>query len=179
MYKILALDGKEYGPVSLVQLKQWITEGRVNAQTRVQETGAPTWKIAGEFPELAPLLFTGTPPPVGATTPSPITSLKAVVERRKGLAIASFVLGLASFVLCLSVITGIPAIICGHIARGQARRLPDQYGGAGFASAGLILGYLSVLYTIMLAVIMVFEVVKHRHPADVHSPTTEARLNVR
>ena len=59
---------------------------------------------------------------------------------QKGLAITSFVLGLLSLT-CFSLLAGIPAIICGHVARGRTRLVPRQHGGAGFALAGLIMGY--------------------------------------
>ena len=35
MYKIRGGDGKEYGPVSADTLKQWVSEGRANAQTLI------------------------------------------------------------------------------------------------------------------------------------------------
>lgn len=65
--------------------------------------------------------------------PSPKTS---------GLAITSLVLGIASL-LCCSIVTGIPAAICGHIARGKIKSDPTLSGG-GLALAGLILGYVSI-----------------------------------
>lgn len=52
MYKIIGGDGKEYGPVSADDLRRWIAEGRVNAQTRVQAEGGADWRPLGEFPEL-------------------------------------------------------------------------------------------------------------------------------
>lgn len=52
MYKIIGGDGKEYGPVSADDLRRWIAEGRVNAQTRVQPQGGADWRPLGEFPEL-------------------------------------------------------------------------------------------------------------------------------
>ncbi len=54
-YKILGSDQKEYGPVTLEQLRQWMAEGRVNAQTMVQPEGATDWKPVSNFPELMPL----------------------------------------------------------------------------------------------------------------------------
>lgn len=55
MYRILGGDGKEYGPVSIQQLGQWITEKRVNGDTRVQgEDGS--WRPLREVPELMVLL---------------------------------------------------------------------------------------------------------------------------
>jgi len=170
MYKILALDGKEYGPVSLEQLSQWIAEGRVNAQTRVRESGAPDWKTAAEFPEIAGFFPNAPSPPVPGSIPAPLFSARPAARQNKALAVTSFVLGLASFVLCLSFLTGIPAIICGHIARTRAHRLPGQFGGAGFAFAGLILGYLSILYTIMLAAIVASSILRHRRSLEVPPP---------
>lgn len=51
MYKIIGADGKEYGPITAEQLKQWIAEGRANAQTKVQAVGALEWKTLADFPE--------------------------------------------------------------------------------------------------------------------------------
>lgn len=59
MYKIIGSDGKEYGPISLDQLKQWLAEGRLNKQSKVLPDGAADWRTIGELPELAVL----TPPP--------------------------------------------------------------------------------------------------------------------
>ena len=38
-YKIIGADLKEYGPVSAEQIRQWITEGRVNSETKLQAEG--------------------------------------------------------------------------------------------------------------------------------------------
>jgi hypothetical protein len=69
MYKIIGDDGKEYGPVSFEQVKQWLREGRVNAQTKILSSTAAEWKTLGELPEFAlaaPLAAVTT----GATQPS-------------------------------------------------------------------------------------------------------------
>ena len=52
MYRIIGADGKEYGPVTLEQLRQWVAEGRATAQTAVQAEGIPGWKPLAQFPEL-------------------------------------------------------------------------------------------------------------------------------
>jgi hypothetical protein len=60
-----------------------------------------------------------------------------------------------SFVISLPVlglITGLWAIISGHIAYSRARKAPERYGGAGFAFAGLLMGYASFLLTMLLLV---------------------------
>jgi hypothetical protein len=75
-----------------------------------------------------------------------------LVRPTNGLAIAALVCGIAAFA---TGITCIPAIICGHMARGQIRRTGEQ--GDGLAVAGLILGYVSiVLFAVgVLAILLV------------------------
>ena len=68
MYRIIGADGREYGPVSAEQLRQWIAEGRVNQQSRIQAEGATDWKSLADFPELA---AASAPPPLSPATPVP------------------------------------------------------------------------------------------------------------
>lgn len=56
MYKIIGVDGQIYGPVTAEQMRQWITEGRANTNTKVQPEGATEWKTLAEYPEFAPFL---------------------------------------------------------------------------------------------------------------------------
>jgi hypothetical protein len=75
MYKIIGADGKEYGPITSEQLREWIAEGRANAQTRVRLEGTTDWKSLSEFPEFAPggpgapPTLTGAPAPMMAAGP--------------------------------------------------------------------------------------------------------------
>lgn len=71
---------------------------------------------------------------------------------KTGLSITSLVLGILGFG-CFGILTGLPAIITGHIARGRARREPQLHGGAGLALVGLILGYVSVITTIVMVAV--------------------------
>jgi len=71
MYKILGVDGREYGPVTAEQLRQWIREGRANAQTQAQAEGSAEWNPISSFPEFADLAggvppFSGGPPTDGS-----------------------------------------------------------------------------------------------------------------
>ena len=56
MYKIIGGDGKEYGPVSAEELRHWIAEGRLNAQSWVRLDTATEWKALGTFPEFGEML---------------------------------------------------------------------------------------------------------------------------
>ncbi|MDB6116486.1 MAG: hypothetical protein JWO08_267 [Verrucomicrobiaceae bacterium] len=70
-----------------------------------------------------------------------------------GTAIASMVLGILS--LISGFITGLPAVLCGHMARSTIRRSGGAYSGDGLAVGGLILGYVtSTLTVIWLALLL-------------------------
>jgi hypothetical protein len=58
MYKIIGVDQKEYGPVTAEEIRQWISEGRLNAQTKACLEGTQDWKPLGMFPEFS---FTTSP----------------------------------------------------------------------------------------------------------------------
>ncbi len=68
MYRITGADGKEYGPVSADQVRQWVAEGRANAQTLVQAEGRTEWKPLAVYPELTMPSAGPTPPPVPTAT---------------------------------------------------------------------------------------------------------------
>lgn len=61
-------------------------------------------------------------------------------------AIWSLVLGILSF-LCFGFFAGIPAVICGHVARSNIRKSQGALTGGGMALAGLILGYIGIVVT--------------------------------
>ena len=65
MYKIIGADGREYGPVSAAQLRQWIAEGRASFQTRAQTEGSSEWVPLGSLPEFADAPAV-VPPPIAA-----------------------------------------------------------------------------------------------------------------
>jgi hypothetical protein len=161
VYKILGSDQKEYGPVSADVLRQWIAQGRVNAQTQTQAEGTTVWKPLAEFTEFAEALASGTPAPTAPRQPVSIPTGPAPDAQQKGLAIASLILGLLS--LCGSFLTGIPAIICGAIAISQARRNPARYGGTGMAVAGLVLGG---VFTLMAPALMLPALAKAKGKAQ-------------
>ncbi len=77
-----------------------------------------------------------------------------LAKPQTNLSITSLVLGILSL-SCLGFVSGIPAIITGHIAHSRAKKQPALYGGAGLALIGLILGYVgTILTTIALIAFM-------------------------
>jgi type IV pilus assembly protein PilA len=72
---------------------------------------------------------------------------------RKGLAIASLVLGVLSLLTCsLFLIGGLAGIALGITALVKRSNRPDQYGGAGMALAGIVLNALSFCVSIVAAI---------------------------
>ncbi len=71
MYKIIGGDQKEYGPVSADELRHWIAEGRLNAQSYVRAEDGGEWKDLSSFPEFAEALRAqiGHAPLAGAMAP--------------------------------------------------------------------------------------------------------------
>jgi hypothetical protein len=79
-------------------------------------------------------------------------------RQTNALAITSLVCGICQIPFWF--LAGIPAIICGHIARSQIRQTGED--GDGMALAGLILGYLGVLGPLVLGLLITVAVVGHR-----------------
>jgi DNA-directed RNA polymerase subunit RPC12/RpoP len=71
------------------------------------------------------------------------TGQPSAVSATSAAAVWSFVLSLLS-IFCLGMLTGIPAIICGHVAVSNINRSRGTLTGKGLAIAGLVIGYLSV-----------------------------------
>jgi hypothetical protein len=105
-----------------------------------------------------------TPPPAPPHTPAPVslsgapppgpTAIPPAAAPNSGLAIASLVLGILSMV-CTGILTAIPAVITGHMARGEIRKSAGRIDGDGMALTGLILGYITIALTVV-ALILVF-----------------------
>ncbi|HWC61651.1 MAG TPA: DUF4190 domain-containing protein [Verrucomicrobiae bacterium] len=149
MYKIIGTDQKEYGPVSSDQIQQWITHGRVNAQTKTQVDGGE-WKTLGDFPEFAASLSSRVPPlsaPVASQVPLSTQPLKT-----NGLAIASLVLGVLGLFSC--GVTALVGLILGIVAMSQVRKSNGTMSGGGIALAGTIVSAVFLLFVIPLGAAM-------------------------
>lgn len=70
--------------------------------------------------------------------------------KTSGLAVASLILGLVGFCVPISTLA---SLVCGHMAISAIRKSSGALGGRGLAMAGTILGYVTLLYWIVVAVI--------------------------
>src|SRR5437764_359569 len=104
MYKIRGIDGKEYGPVSVEILRQWLQERRLTLQSLVQPAGSAEWQPISALPELVSALSGSQP----ATAIAAQTALPAAAPRTSGLAIGSLVAGICAANSCgLGALVGI------------------------------------------------------------------------
>ena len=71
MYYIQGADQKEYGPVSSDQLRQWISENRLNRFSPARADGESLWKTLGDFPEFADVLGAAASPTAAALPSAP------------------------------------------------------------------------------------------------------------
>jgi hypothetical protein len=88
---------------------------------------------------------------VPGSSPSPYTATIGAPSRTSSMAIVALVLGIISF-MGLFFIGGIGAVATGHLARREIRDSGGQVTGDGAALAGLILGYVNILLSILVMV---------------------------
>jgi TM2 domain-containing membrane protein YozV len=86
MYRVIGVNGQQYGPVTPEEVRRWITENRVNAQTLAQLDATQEWKPLISFPE-----FTADfkAQPASACPPAP-----PVTDPRAGNKIAAGICGI-------------------------------------------------------------------------------------
>ena len=139
MYKIIGADGKEYGPVSADQLRQWLGEGRINAQTKVKSDTMTEWQALGTLPEFA----AQCPAPAAA----PPLASGATASKVSGLAITSLVLGILGLFSC--GITALVGLVLGIVALVNIKNSQGRLSGTGLAIAGTAV---SGLFLLMLPI---------------------------
>jgi len=148
MYQIIGADGRPYGPVSGEQLRQWIAEGRANAQTQTFVAGATEWKALATLPEFASHFVPQIPP----TISPPVAP---AVRKTNSNAMAGLIFGLLAFFCCCKFLFGPLGIIFSLIGLSQINRQPEYYEGRGLAIAGLVLSILSLLLAMVLILIAI------------------------
>ncbi len=138
-YKIVGVDGRQYGPVAAEQIRQWIAEGRVESRTPVFTDGAADWTFVGLLPEFAGL-FPGS-------TPSTIVP-PGQPRRTNSLATAGLVCGILSWVCCCGFPFNLLGLVFSLIALSQINRHPEFNEGRGVAITGLILSIISLVFSL-------------------------------
>ncbi len=160
-----AQNSQQAGPVSQEELAELFRNGTLKPTDLVWNETMAEWTPIGKIaefataappvsePALSPLPSSPAPdsPPSLAATPYHPQTQGGAAPRTEPLATTSLVLGLLT-PLCCGVITGLPAIICGHIALSRLSKDPSL-GGKGVAVAGLVLGYVGTLFNLVTTII--------------------------
>ncbi len=140
-------------------LNDAFAEGRVTKDEWERRTGdlsnAVTWADLDQLTADLPRPYPGPPVPV-AQQAWPVPP----VQRTNALAIASLACGIGQLLVWFPA--SIAAIVLGHKARRQIRQTGEQ--GDGLARAGLILGYLGLAFTLLLALLVVAVAVSVTRP---------------
>ena len=73
------------------------------------------------------------------------------------MAIASMITGIAGLLLagCFGPIPGIVAVVLGLIALSQIKKSPEKFGGKPYATAGVIIGAVSILFYALILLWMI------------------------
>jgi len=92
MFNIIGADGRQYGPVTGEQIRQWIREGRANAASQVQAAGSAEWRPLGAVAEFSEALTAaaGAPP---AISPPPPLNAAALASNKVAAGICGILLG--------------------------------------------------------------------------------------
>jgi hypothetical protein len=129
MYKILGGDGKEYGPVTAEQIRQWVRENRLNGQSMAQGADSTEWKPVSSFPEFAPLFApSSSPPPIPADV-APLAATTAPTARPE---IPTYLVPAILCTLFCCLPFGVPAIV--YSAQVSSKQAAGDIAGAQTAS---------------------------------------------
>jgi hypothetical protein len=139
MYKIIGTDGREYGPITTAQIRQWIAEGRIERQTPVFVDGAKDWNFVGLLPEFANCF--------PATTP-PVMTLSGQAPKTNSYATAGLVCGILAWICCCGFPFNLLGLVFSLVALSLISRHPGVHEGRNLAIAGLILSITSLLLTL-------------------------------
>jgi hypothetical protein len=152
VYKIIGADGREYGPATAGQLRQWMAEGRANAQTPTLALGALEWKPLGVLPEFAGPFAPPIPPIIGP--PRLGTPTAGQLPKTNSFATAGLIFGILSLTCCCGgCLFNLLGLVFSLIGLSQINRHPELYEGRGRAIAGLILSAASLVLGFVLALI--------------------------
>lgn len=168
-------NGQQAGPVSQDQLAELYRNGTVKPFDLVWNETMTEWTPIGSVdafaayapapplaaapaPTEAPPTLSAAPPLAAAPMAGSVSyspQFGAAPRKTDALAITSLVLGILSMICCgMGVVTGIPAVICGHIATGRMKKDPNLQ-GKGLAVAGLIMGYLGIVVSVVYLIYVV------------------------
>ncbi len=151
-YTIIGGDQKEYSYITADNVRQWITEGRLNAQSMAKAESDAEWRQLAQFPEFADLLAPQIPSPIAPTAFAPSTNFLErdyeldigdcvsrawnLFKSNLGILIGSFLLVLLISMITGGVSNGILQIIMPKQSLGLASEITGFSVFSGFSAGG-------------------------------------------
>jgi Domain of unknown function (DUF4190)/GYF domain 2 len=131
-------NGEKSGPLEREEVLRRLVSGELKGSDLGWHEGMADWE------PLAKLI----PPPAPSAVPPPVfvSSAPALAARptgTSGLAIGSLVCGILA--VFSAGLTGLPAVIMGHMSLSRIKSSAGALGGKGMAIAGLVMGYFGFL----------------------------------
>ena len=102
MYRVQGSDLKEYGPVTEGQIREWISENRLNRFSKAQKEGDPTWRPLDQFPEFTIALQSQPAVAPPATPAPPVPDPERARRLLQGPSLALLLMGTVGLVITLS-----------------------------------------------------------------------------
>lgn len=158
-------DGQQYGPVTLAQLKQLATSGRLRRDDLLWSEGMGNWSPASQVLEVFGAASAGPPPPplspqspagvMRSATPSsslnpyqtPQYAAAPATSDGGTMATVGFILGMFALVAWCIPLFGLPVSVTGLVLAIKGRKSTQ----AGFAIAGMVLNSIGLVLTLINA----------------------------
>jgi GYF domain 2/Domain of unknown function (DUF4190) len=180
-----AKNGHQNGPLPTEDMIDRIAMGEIAQTDLAWCEGMGDWLPVAQIPQLkveAPVRAEAPPAPVSAADPSPYRAPSAAPAPAavspqmmpgqpvsQSLAIGSLVCGILAIVTCclwpFGIVFIIAAVVLGHVALGKIKADPARFGGGGMAKAGLITGYVGLLF--FLISLVLFMMVGSMKPEEI------------
>lgn len=153
MYRIIGSDGKEYGPVSAEQLRDWIKQGRVNASTQILEEGTTNWRPLSEFTEFigpaaaapGPASFS-QPMAGGLAIPSQADALQKVSGPATGL-IVTAILGFLTQATSL-----VMNVVGAGMSASQMNQMPPAWAAMFSGTVAIVSSIIGILFGVVVLI---------------------------
>jgi prepilin-type processing-associated H-X9-DG protein len=146
-YTVIGSDQKQYDSITADNIRSWITDGRLNAQSLMREENDTEFRQLSAFPEFVDAFAVKTS--VSIAPPHLPAAASAGPVKTSGMAIASLVLGILGLFTC--GIAALIGLILGIIAMVKVKNSGGRLGGNGIALAGVIV---SGIFLFMLPFIL-------------------------
>jgi hypothetical protein len=170
MYFLIGGDGREYGPFTAEQIREWVAQGRANPHSQIRRDGDSAWQALRDVAEFIDVASMPPPPPGGAPPPLSAETIAAgyletatpidiascisrawtLVRDNPGLTIgATLLMLLVSFGLAALPVVGLLAffinpVLLGGLAYVFTRRIRGENPQIGDAFNGFSLAFLQL-----------------------------------